>query len=236
MKPLLIILAAGLWLVARPATGQVLIANALDGTNTGPTTLTATVGTTNSANLGPGWTASNTFVGVLSSQTLTLDGGTANDAAGLFRIAQAGVTGVAGSFTASKVFTGVTLLDNTTYNLTIDGNSTTTVSLLSSMSVEILLGTEVVYTAPSATLLGLINQTATESFVFSFTTGDVANATDVGIRISGNTLAAALGQSASLTEINLSVSPVPEPGSLLLMMVGCAAVLRRARPRPFIAR
>lgn len=234
MKPLLIILAAGLWIDASSVSAQVLIANALDRTpaeTVTQTTLVATVGTTNSANLGAGWTASNTFVGVLSNQTLTMDPGIANDSGGLFRIAQGGVTGVAGSFSAIKAFTGITLLDNTTYNLTIAGNASTTVALLSALNVDILVDGGTVYQAPTSTLLGLVSQTTTQEFTFSFTTGDVNNVQPVNIQIAGNTLVAALGQSASLTKINLAVAPVPEPGSLLLFLTGIAAIMRRQRPR-----
>lgn len=234
MKPLLIILAAGLWIGTSSVSAQVLIANALDRTpaeTVTQTTLVATVGTTNSANLGAGWTASNTFVGVLSNQTLTMDPGIADDSGGLFRIAQAGVTGVAGSFSATKAYTGITLLDNTTYNLTISGTSSSTVSILSALNVNILVNGGVVYQTPTSTLLGLVDQTTTDSFTFSFTTGDVDNVQPVNVQITGNTLVAALGQSASLTKINLAVAPVPEPGSLLLFLTGIAAIMRRQRPR-----
>lgn len=234
MKSLLIILAAGLWIGTSSVSAQVLIANALDRTpaeTVTQTALVATVGTTNSANLGAGWTASNTFVGVLSNQTMTMNPGNANDGGGLFQIAQGGVAGVAGSFSATKAFTGITLLDNTTYNLTISGNSSSTLSILSALNVNILVNGGVIYQTPTSTLLGLLDQTATESFVFSFTTGDVDNVQPVNVQIAGNTLIAALGQSASLTKINLSVAPVPEPGSLLLFLTGMAALMRRQRPR-----
>ncbi|WP_156346389.1 hypothetical protein [Verrucomicrobium spinosum] len=105
MKPLLIILAAGLWIGASTASAQVLIANALDRTpseTVTQTTLVATVGTTTNSNLGAGWNASNTFAGVLSTQTMTLNPGIADDSGGLFQIAQGGVAGVAGSFSATK--------------------------------------------------------------------------------------------------------------------------------------
>lgn len=234
MKTLLIILAAGLWIGASTASAQVLIANALDRTpaeTVTQTALVATVGTTNSANLGAGWTASNSFIGVASNQTMTMNPGNANDAAGLFQVAQGGLAGVAGSFSATKAFTGITLLDNTTYNLTISGNSSSTVAILSALNVNILVNGGVIYQTPTSTLLGLLDQTATESFVFSFTTGDVNNVQPVNIQIAGNTLIAALGQSASLTKINLAVAPVPEPGSLLLFLTGIAAIMRRQRPR-----
>ncbi|WP_009961472.1 PEP-CTERM sorting domain-containing protein [Verrucomicrobium spinosum] len=234
MKPLLIILAAGLWIGASTASAQVLIANALDRTpseTVTQTTLVATVGTTTNSNLGAGWNASNTFAGVLSTQTMTLNPGIADDSGGLFQIAQGGVAGVAGSFSATKAFTGITLLDNTTYNLTISGNSSATVSILSSLNVNVLVNGATIYQTPTSTLLGLVDQTTTESFTFSFTTGEVNNVQPVNIQIAGNTLVAALGQSASLTKINLAVAPVPEPGSLLLFLTGIAATMRRQRPR-----
>lgn len=234
MKPLLIILAAGLWTGTSSVSAQVLIANALDRTpseTVTQTTLVATVGTTTNSNLGAGWNASNTFVGVLSNQTMTLNPGIADDSGGLFQIAQGGLAGVAGSFSATKAFTGITLLDNTTYNLTISGTSSSTVSILSALNVNILVNGGIVYQTPTSTLLGLVDQTATESFTFSFTTGDVNNVQPVNVQIAGNTLVAALGQSASLTKINLAVAPVPEPGSLLLFLTGIAAIMRRQRPR-----
>ena len=230
MKTLLIILTAGLCLLTSRASAQVLLPNALDFTNTGSTTLVATVGTVTNANLGPGWNASNSFVGVLSSQTLTIDGGNANDGGGLFRVGQSGLTGVAGSFSATKIFAGIKLADFTTYNLTIAGNASATVSLLGSMNIDLRLGGSSVYLAPSGSVLGLLDQPGTESTVFSFTTGDINNTSDLEIAISGSTLVAALGASASLTKINLSAFPVPEPGSLMLLLAGTLLVVRRRRP------
>ncbi|WP_075090136.1 PEP-CTERM sorting domain-containing protein [Verrucomicrobium spinosum] len=97
--------------------------------------------------------------------------------------------------------------------------------------MNVLVNGATIYQTPTSTLLGLVDQTTTESFTFSFTTGEVNNVQPVNIQIAGNTLVAALGQSASLTKINLAVAPVPEPGSLLLFLTGIAATMRRQRPR-----
>ena len=230
MKRLPLALGLLILILASHGQSQVLVTDLFSGTNSGSTNVAATAGlfagATTTAAFGPGYTGTATLGGGIV-YTLGMDMNASNN--GQFDVYGAGVAGVAGTFDATKSFTGVSFATSTTYKLTLQAAAGTNVALLSTLNLKLTEGGTTLMDTSTGTGLGgsPVNVVAlftgtTETF--TFTTPSVLNTSlPMVFDINGTSAASLIG--GSVTFSGASIAAVPEPSEWALMGLGMVGLL-----------
>jgi hypothetical protein len=175
------------------------------------------------------WQYSRTGVLAATLTDVTFDSwGTATDGSNA-----ASLTFLAGVAAEVSIFQdlGTSFLSNSLYTLTFDAGQASAVSLLSGASASIFAGGTPVATLSGATLISLLDLNGDLSgFTLEFTTGEVAPVGNVGIEFSAGGVAEVIGSGLVVDNVNMTVTPVPEPGSAMLIgMTGLWLLINRRR-------
>ena len=173
---------------------------------------------------GPDFTGTVQFgvasVSVLSEQFVPVGGSNA------FQISQTGLVGIGEATSATKVYT-TSLTPGGTYSLTLTRATGFTVGLLSSVNLSLSAGgTQFLTTVSNPGLLGAAdllslfgnNNVAT----FQFTVPANASGT-LGMNITTTETASALG--GTYTFSSAVINPVPEPGTVVAMLLGATGLM-----------
>ena len=213
-------------LTARQARAQ-QIADIFSGTNTpGATAVTANatvmLGDTETATIGPGFATTVSLpLGVLDSLTATINPA---NAPGTFSLANSGLTGIGGTFSADKLFSTTSLSGGMEYQFQLTKTTATAISLLSALNVTISAGgTPLVNTSNGGNLLTLFGGGNTATLTFT-TPPVLTNNGPLEIAVSGGTTAALLGNSVVFTGASFA-AVVPEPGSVAATLVGVSGLM-----------
>lgn len=141
--------------------------------------------------------------------------------------------GVGNTASLTQNLTGVSLVSNSLYQLTIDLNTGTLLGAISGVSIEILAGNTSLATLTGANLVSLLNPNSTlfQTVTLNYTTGAVAPAGNIGVRISGGGVAAA-ASAFYVDNVRLTQTPIPEPSTVAASLAGAGLlglVMRRRR-------
>ncbi len=218
------------------ASAQTIDTNIFGGAGT-PASLTAT-STANAAfasgPFGPNFNGHVSIgLGALTNLTETISGGT-------YSISESGLTGLSGSFDATKTFAGSSLAAGQFYRLTLTTSTVAAVNLLSGFNIQLSTtsngNTTVVLDTSTGTglagvtnLVGLFNTNGVETLTFQAPAG--LPATPLTVTFSGALTASALGSTIAFT--SAAINPVPEPGTWAAIGMGIFGfVVARAYRRP----
>lgn len=158
-----------------------------------------------------------------------------------------GVTPLDGSFAARFSFgigvgnvasltqsvSGVSLVSNSLYQLTIDVNTGSFLSAIGGVNIEILAGGTSVASLSGASLVNLLNPNSTlfQTVTLNYVTNGAPLGGNVGVRISGGGLATAAA-SFYVDNVRLTQTPIPEPSAVAASLAGAGMlglVMRRRR-------
>ncbi len=142
------------------------------------------------------------------------------------------LTGVLGTVSIFQDL-GTTFLANSIYTLSFDADQYSAVALLSGASAALYAGATPVASLSGSSLLGILDGTgAMHSFTLQYTTGESVPAGNIGVGFSAGGVAELLGSGIVIDNVRLDVTPVPEPGGVLLLGLGVSQLLLTRR-RPF---
>lgn len=211
---------------------QILISNLFSGTNGGATSVTASAiviaGDTETLSIGPGYTGKVVLpAGLVYNETLSINA--SNN--GSLTLSGGGIAGAAGTFDATKTFTGTSLAASTTYTFTLTRQAGANLSLLSAANFKITQGGATV--ADTVTGTGLVGGAAVNlltlfgagnTATFTFTTSAGINTSmPLVFDMSGGTAAGLLG--SSVTFSGASIQAVPEPSTWAMGAMGVLALV-----------
>lgn len=140
-----------------PQASAQMLGNIFGGSNgSNPTSVSIpssiTVASTNTATIGPDFlTTVGLGVGLGDNLTASLN---AAATPGELIISQTGITAIAGSFSADKIFTGVNLAASTPYQFTLTRSVATQLSALNDVSLQIKVGGVQLYSSNIVSLFG----------------------------------------------------------------------------------
>lgn len=125
---------------------------------------------------------------------------------------------------------GVGFAANTAYSLTFDTAQFSILSVLSNAEVSLYAGGIEVASLGGGPLLSLLSGGgAMTSVELQYMTGVSAPVGNIGIGFSAGGIAEIAGSGLVIDNVQLTATPVPEPGSALLMGVAGTWMLRRLR-------
>lgn len=130
------------------------------------------------------------------------------------------LTFLAGALGTVSIFqdTGTAFQANSIYTLTFDADQYSAVSLLSGASASIFADSTPVATLSGGSLLDLLDGTSgMRTFTLQYTTSEIAPTGNIGIGFSAGGVVELLGAGLVVDNVRLDVTPVPEPGSALLV-------------------
>ncbi len=113
---------------------------------------------------------------------------------------------------------GTSFLSNSLYTLSFDAGQASVLSLLSGASASIYANSAPVATLSGSSLVSLLDLNGNlTGFTLNFTTGETVPSGDIGIGFSAGGVAEVIGSGLVIDNVRLNVSPVPEPGTAMLI-------------------
>jgi hypothetical protein len=143
------------------------------------------------------------------------------------------LTFLAGAVAEVSIFQdlGTPFLSNSIYTLTFDAGQASVLSLLNGASASLFAGNTAVATLSSGSLISLLDLNGSlTGFSLAFATGDSAPLGSIGVGFSAGGVAELLGAGLVIDNVQLTVAPVPEPGTAFLIGLS-GFLLQRNRRR-----